>query len=708
MKRRLAILISALVFVCAPIGVPAQTLPTKITPEEPFPRIDSEAPFSESIAPGIEYARYNLLTASGPIEICVVAIAPQNENVRVDTVLASDAITSRGETVSSMARRTGAVAGINADYFDIGSTNRPTNIVVAGGRLLRTPRQRYQLLITHDGLPHIIESAFSGEVDTPGGGSVPLDAVNEMAPPNGGVSLLTPQFGPVAPEENLTLIPLTPVGGTPPFASYRVSDPVDNLQRQNGGYYLAVGPNAYGKITIPNAGETIAVLGDLSPLPLSSVVSAVGGGPLILHEGRWFDDADGPSGGEYSARIPSSGAAIAPDGTLFLIEIDGRQPQHSIGVTRREFSAVMRALGAIEGMAFDGGGSSELVVRRLGEPDANVTSSPSDGRERDVADGFFVYSTAPVGEAVRLVSRPLTIRTLRDAPVEVRVAALDASGHVVPAGAAIGATVEPASAGSYHDGVFTAQAPGVATIHFHAGMLHGETHVAVVDAPARMAIIPATINLDAHGRASFSIRAYDAAGYPLELPASARWQASGGVIDVHGNYVAGSSNASVSVSVDGTSAMAHVTVGSHSEPLAFAPHAHFATLAPGGDGGLTRDPQCDRCVILSYVLNAQIRAAYAMAPLELPKDSVGIAFDLHDDGDGAAIKVALRNAINEQILVPGTTLAHAGWRHVVVRFPPGLAQPLRLESIYALHDPHAGTQQGTIVIKDVRALVAGS
>ena len=94
-------------------GAYAQSLPQKITPDEPFPRIEAEAPFHETIAPGIEYARYHLLTSAGPIEVCVVATAPQHPYVKVETVLASDAITSRGETLSSMAHRTHAVAGIS-------------------------------------------------------------------------------------------------------------------------------------------------------------------------------------------------------------------------------------------------------------------------------------------------------------------------------------------------------------------------------------------------------------------------------------------------------------------------------------------------------------------------------------------------------------------------------------------------------------------
>ena len=169
---------------------------------------------------------------------------------------------------------------------------------------------------------------------------------------------------------------------------------------------------------------------------------------MILHGGTWYDDPDAPYREENARRVPVSGAAIAPDGRLFLIEVDGRQAELSIGLKRPEFSALMRSLGATEGLLFDGGGSSTMVVRRLGDSGAGVVNSPSDGKERPVADGLFVYSTAPVGPAVRLVARPGVVRAVPGAGVALRVAAVDAANNVAANGGAVQVSVAPASLGS--------------------------------------------------------------------------------------------------------------------------------------------------------------------------------------------------------------------------------------------------------------------
>jgi len=63
------------------------------------------------------------------------------------------------------------------------------------------------------------------------------------------------------------------------------------------------------------------------------------------------------------ARHPRSAAGISANGQyLYLLVIDGRRPG-SIGTTERETALILRALGAWEGINFDGGGSSALVLR---------------------------------------------------------------------------------------------------------------------------------------------------------------------------------------------------------------------------------------------------------------------------------------------------------------------------------------------------------
>ena len=66
--------------------------------------------------------------------------------------------------------------------------------------------------------------------------------------------------------------------------------------------------------------------------------------------------------------------------------VDGRQEALSIGMNYTELSSLMLRLGCTEAMNLDGGGSSTLWLGGC------VMNSPSDGRQRPVANGLVVMS----------------------------------------------------------------------------------------------------------------------------------------------------------------------------------------------------------------------------------------------------------------------------------------------------------------------------
>jgi hypothetical protein len=172
--------------------------------------------------------------------------------------------------------------------------------------------------------------------------------------------------------------------------------------------------------------------------------------------------------------------------------------------------------------------------------------------------------------------------------------------------------------------------------------------------------------------------------------------------------IAGSANGVVSLLLGNRLANATVTVGSHDLPLPIPADAAFLTAPRGGDGEVTRPADCPQCLSLRYHLGPQERAAYALFPLTLPADTVAIGFDLLDDGSGADVRVALRSANNDEVLLHATTLDRPGWRHIVVYLASTLAQPARLRGIYAIGATGAATNAGSLEIKNLMVAVAGS
>ena len=701
---RLASLLVFAAVACLGSAARAATLPDRLDPPAPFPAIVAQAPTIENVAPGVDYGDYRLRTVAGPLSVHVIVVQTARTDVKLGVILADDALISKGETVGSMARRDRAVGGLNGDFFDIGNTNRPIGMVVRDGALLQLPYKRYALAITRDGAPHFAEFSFSGEIQIDAR-TMPLEGIDEM-PPNGGLSLITPLYGRVPPEENVTLVKVQPLGEAPPLGRYRVAGVADNTAQQPPGYYVAIGPSDYSYINVPEVNDLITVTGDLQPFGLDRLTEAIGGGALILHDGRWYDDRDAPYRAENEKRMPCSGAAITSGGLLYLIEVDGRQPDVSVGVTRREFSALMRSLGAEEGLLFDGGGSSTIVARRLGEAEAGVLNSPSDGRERPVADGIFVYSLAKTGPPVRLVARPFTVRAVPGAEVPLRVAAVDAANHVVGGFGPIAARVTPASLGELRNGSFVAGNPGWGRVLLRDRRLRGEVGLEIAAAPARIEIFPARPNVNPNGEIALTARAYDRDGYPLALPPALRWSATVGSIDGRGVYRATGRDARIGVRIGNSVASTALTVGSHDVALAFASHARFLTHPSGGAGSLVKGYGCGSCVALTFSFSGGERGAYAVSDLPLPPDTLGVTFDVRDDGSAARLRIDVRNQINENVLLDATQLGEPGWRTVTVRFPPD-TDAARLFSLYVLPLKGIELSEGSVVIRNVRAVVAG-
>jgi hypothetical protein len=86
-------------------------------------------------------------------------------------------------------------------------------------------------------------------------------------------------------------------------------------------------------------------------------------------------------------RQPRTAMAINENGTrLYLLVVDGRQPGYSMGLTRADVAAVLKAFGAHNGMLCDEGGSSCIFLKKLG----GISNIPCDkgGQERPTYTHF--------------------------------------------------------------------------------------------------------------------------------------------------------------------------------------------------------------------------------------------------------------------------------------------------------------------------------
>jgi len=674
--------------------------PPTLAPPPPFPLVLTTVEQTAFVAPGVRRATYRLTTSNGPLVFSIVSVDLSDPTVRLGATLASDRLISAGETISSMASRTGAVAGVNADYFDIGQTNQPLGIVVRGGTLVRTPSTRVALEVSRERAVRFANFRFRGTV-TYGTSQIPLTGVDEW-PPQGGATVLEPLYGVVKPAAGVLLAALSPLGDPNVLdGDYRV----DAIGEVRGalpapqGLMLGLGPAALKLAQPPALGATVTISSALDP-PLDGIVTAVGGGPLLVRDGGAYDDPNAPAPEERNRRFPVSGAATTPDGSLLLIAVDGRQPMESIGLTRPEFAALLLGLGAGDGMAFDSGGSATLVARVLGDDRASLLNAPSDGVERPVADGLFVFSDAPLGVDPHLVVRPETFEALPSAFVPLRGAIVDDAGHRLRGGEL--APIRASSEVGRHSAVVAERAGGLtATIAYRT-----------IAQLARLEIEAQTPNPIAGGTAHLNARGYDRDGEPVHL-GEVRWSASDGAIALDGTYRAALHDATVSARAGGITASFVVHVGSHSQALAlFSPLAawQFATYPAGAAGGVSFSSNASE-MELAYDFSGPSRAAYANGSFALPGAPLGFSLDVRGDGSGVGLRAAFVNRYGERrALTLAKTIDWTGWRRLEIALPPDLNPPVKLVSLYAVGSLGAAPVRaaGSLAFRNSAVVIAGT
>ena len=351
----------------------------------------------ETTAPGIVYGQYAMTTKDVPHVVQLIAIDPHEPTVRFDTALAGDHIISTGARTTDLGLRTKAVAGVNGDYFDIGRTYEPQGLLIRSGTLLHGPTDHEALVIDRFNHPTFARFRLRGSV-TDGNRTYPMTLFNSW--PTREVALITPDYGarlPAAP--GVTFAGLRPLGGT----RYRVT----SVQPMTApiAARLGLGFSDLLRESPPRIGDVVDVSYALDP-PVAGAVTGIGSGPLLLENGRWYEDKHAPAPDERDVQWPVVAFGVLGDGTLMLAAVDGRHPERSIGMTRPEFAELLRRFGVADAMALDSGGSVTMVARSPGAHAVTLHNVPSDDSyERYVSDALLVYSSAPEGTIVT-VPRP--------------------------------------------------------------------------------------------------------------------------------------------------------------------------------------------------------------------------------------------------------------------------------------------------------------
>lgn len=327
------------------------------------------------VASGIWSYNDRIKVGSGYTNTYILRVDPFAEGVRVFPVLANEEICQK-ESLSSMAKRYNAVAGINGAYFT--PRGDPIGTLIINRRLLSSPLYNRSVFgISRANHPIFGNPDFSGMLFA-GDQKIRIDAVNQ---PRGESQLVV--FTPEYARTTLT----TRKGVELVIVKNRVVgiNSHDSIIPPDGVVISAGGMQAV-QLSKIRLGETVSFRYNIHA-PWDEVMHAVCGGPRLLKNGKVDINCTEEkfSASIVTDRHPRTAVGVTFDGEILFIVVDGRHAT-SIGMTLRELAEYFKSLGGCHAINLDGGGSSSMYIN------GRIVNRPSDGRERPISNGILITS----------------------------------------------------------------------------------------------------------------------------------------------------------------------------------------------------------------------------------------------------------------------------------------------------------------------------
>jgi hypothetical protein len=352
--------------------------------------------------PGLAYRNDRVLHV--PWSIHVIRVDRAQADLELDTSLARGTVlglSTLANQIKDLPAELGRpVAGINGDFYVVDRgpyVGDPRGLQISFGELISGPVDQPCFWLDAEGQPHLTNVVSQFHVTWPNG-TVMRFSLNDQRR-SGEAALYTPRLG----ERTRT------VGG-PELVLERAEDgpwlPLRAGQtyrarvravRENGDTPLA------NDIMVLSLGSQLAATtpevapGDVVKIStvtvpdLSAARTAIGGGPVLVRDGKPVPitippNLRGALPYQYKSmteRHPRS--SVGWNKThLFLVQVDGRQPGLSMGMTVSELSEYFVKLGCTEAMNLDGGASSTIWLNGM------VVNSPCHGQDRSIANALVV------------------------------------------------------------------------------------------------------------------------------------------------------------------------------------------------------------------------------------------------------------------------------------------------------------------------------
>lgn len=133
-------------------------------------------------------------------------------------------------------------------------------------------------------------------------------------------------------------------------------------------------------LVVRKKGRTTVTTIEMVAKPPADAQAVIAGNTMLIDDGKETPHTN-------KVRHPRTVVGLDRKGkTLTILIVDGRRPGTSVGMSYEELAKEMLRLGCWDAVNLDGGGSTVLAMRDSQDGKLKILNTPSDGRERPVAN----------------------------------------------------------------------------------------------------------------------------------------------------------------------------------------------------------------------------------------------------------------------------------------------------------------------------------
>jgi len=725
-----------------------------------------EATGSNIITSGAKRTDYRWTSTRGgqavSAAVHVITIDLTNPYVSLNTISGNNNRLTKRESVGSMVAKTGAVAGVNADFFDTssGTEGVPFGAQITSGELVTSPNElkgMYMFGVTADRKPVIDRFDFAGKVTAADGSTFPLRGLNTASYQSEDPK----QQSAYSHVNSLYLYTEAWTAAERPATSRSATTPTEALVVD--GIVTQIADNSTLPDQPPANGFILRGHGTAAQyirdhLPVGTAVTAdyklvsetsgqtygedafqmmVGGHTILVNDGQPASFSRSVSGIDGVSGRARTAIGYSKDGkTVHLVTVE--EGGSNDGMTLGEFQRLLADLGVWKAVNLDGGGSTTMIDRPLGDFQTGLTHPTTYGTtQRQVANAVGVFTHAPQGTLKGIAASGKGKLFIGEQTAYALKAYDSYYNPIDPAGLTPQWSVGNPGILSASNGTITALKPGKTSVTVKAGSGSDELPVEVIGADAilSMAVAPsgaASLQPGASFGAKVTVKLKDGGEYTVPA-ASVTWSFEGFTAAAAGDgtFTIGSVSPGTEVGYaiaryDGFSALLTLAGGGGTEigwenfeMPAFAPvfkgskaavagSAQLVTGLPGRENGqalqLTYDFTQDTGIKAAYALLGESGQAVSGTP-------AGMAVDVYGDGSLNMLRAQVTDAAGKTHMVEfAKQIDWTGWKRVTADFGSyGMKFPVTVKSFYvatAAEGQDERAMTGSVAFDNAAMLVA--